>query len=150
MPNRIERVNTYHRFTGKGGPMSDMNVTPFIDILLVLVIMLIMSVPIAVNNTEVDLPTPAPCVGCVTNPDENTIFIGSDDQLYWNGRAVDPSQLRSQVAFAHSIEDEPLLKFEPASLASYDQSSRTIALIKDSGANKLAFIGNAQHREFGR
>ena len=42
------------------------------------------------------------------------------------------------------------LRFEPDPQASYDRSARTIALIKDAGATKFAFVGNAQHREFGR
>lgn len=42
------------------------------------------------------------------------------------------------------------LRFEPSPLASYDRSARTIALIKDSGAEGFAFIGNAQHKDFGR
>ena len=130
--------------------MGEMNVTPFIDVLLVLLIMLIMAVPIKVHETSVDLPTDRPCTTCPINPDTNTVFITANDELLWNGVAVTSDQLRAQVEQASAMETEPLLRFEPAPLASYDTSARTIALIKESGAKSFAFVGNAQHREFGR
>lgn len=131
-------------------PVGDMNVTPFIDVLLVLLVMIILAVPIKVNVTEVDLPTTPPCPTCVTNPDTNTVFITAEDQLLWNGVAVTPAQLRTEIAAASAQEEQPLLRFEPDANASYDRSARTIALIKESGAKSFAFVGNAQHREFGR
>lgn len=129
-------------------PMSEMNVTPFIDVLLVLIIMLIMVVPIATHTTEVDLP--APCPTCTSNPDRNTVTIDKADRLFWNGAQVSRGELRAQVGNAARLPEEPLLEFKPSALASYDTSAKTIALIKDAGATKFAFIGNAEHRSFGR
>ena len=128
--------------------MGEMNVTPFIDVLLVLLIMLIMAVPIKVHETSVDLPS-TECDQCVTNPDTNTVSVTAQDKLLWNGVAVTPDQLRKQVTAASALETQPLLRFEPDALASYDRSARTIALIKESGAESFAFVGNAKHREFG-
>ena len=129
--------------------MGEMNVTPFIDVLLVLLIMLIMAVPIRVHETSVDLPT-EPCRTCPMNPDTNTVFITANDELLWNGVPVTPDQLRAQVERATALDTEPLLRFEPHANAGYDTSARTIALIKESGAKGFAFVGNARHREFGR
>ncbi len=147
MPKTVTRPNAYA--PKKSRAMGDMNVTPFIDVLLVLLIMLIMAVPIRVHETSVDLPT-EPCRTCPMNPDTNTVFISANDDLLWNGVAVTSDQLRAQVERASAMETQPLLRFEPAPLASYDTSARTIALIKESGAESFAFVGNAQHREFGR
>lgn len=145
MPKRVTRPNMYA--PTKTRAMGEMNVTPFIDVLLVLLIMLIMAVPIKLHETNVDLPG-EPCAACTQNPDQNTIFITAQDQLLWNGTPVTADQLRAQVAAASAMEDEPLLRFEPAALASYDQSARTIALIKDAGATRFAFIGNARHKDW--
>lgn len=147
MPNQVERANPYNRRGGRSGPMGDMNVTPFIDVLLVLIIMLIMVVPVATHETEVDLPG-APAG--VANSDQNTVYINADDELFWNGERVDRSQLRANIKAASLLDEEPILRFEPAGLASYDQASRTIALIKDSGAERFAFVGNARHKDSGR
>ncbi|QFT76192.1 biopolymer transporter ExbD [Erythrobacter sp. THAF29] len=129
-------------------PKGDMNVTPFIDVLLVLLVMIILAVPIKVHETSVDLPT-EPCKTCPLNADTNTVFITAQDQLLWNGVEVTPDQLRQQVAAASAMEEQPELRFEPAALASYDRSARTIALIKEAGAKRFAFVGNARHKDFG-
>ncbi len=126
-------------------PMGSMNVTPFIDVLLVLLIMIILAVPIKVHETTVDLPT-APCPDCVINDDQNTVFIDATDQLFWNGAALSRDQLRVQVAAASAMESEPLLRFEPAAQASYNASAHAITLIKESGAARFAFVGNERYQ----
>ena len=132
------------------GAMGEMNVTPFIDVLLVLLVMLILAVPIKVHETTIDLPTDKPCIGCPMNADENTVAITAQDQLLWNGTPVTRDQLKSQVAAASALEAQPLLRFEPDANAGYDASARTITAIKEAGATRFAFIGNHQYREFGR
>ena len=145
MPRTVRRPDG---FALRKKPMGEMNVTPFIDILLVLVIMLILAVPIAKHSVVVNLPPPGPTG--VANPDFNTVFIDDTDRLFWNGEAVSRAQLSANIAYASQLEVEPTLRFQPAALASYDQSAKTIALIKDAGAEKFAFIGNEQHRAFMR
>lgn len=132
------------------GAMGEMNVTPFIDVLLVLLIMLIMAVPIKVHETTVDLPSDNACRGCVMKDDQNTVAITASDQLLWNGTQVTREQLKSQVAAASALESQPLLRFEPDANAGYDISAKTITAIKEAGATRFAFIGNQNYREFDR
>ncbi len=145
MPNTVRRPNLF----ANRRPMSEMNVTPFIDVLLVLIIMLIMVVPIATHKTEVNLPI-GECLNCTSNPLQNIITIDAQDQLYWNGRAMTRDELGANLAYASALDEKPLLKFEPDALASYDRSAKTIALIKDSGAENFAFVGNYRHKDFGQ
>ena len=132
------------------GAMGEMNVTPFIDVLLVLLIMLIMAVPIKVHETTIDLPSDDACPDCVMNEAENTVAITAQDQLLWNGTPVSRDQLKAQVTAASALEAQPLLRFEPDANAGYDASARTITAIKEAGATRFAFIGNQNYREFGR
>jgi biopolymer transport protein ExbD len=127
--------------------MGEMNVTPFIDVLLVLLIMLILAIPAPVHVTPVDLPSdePPPTLPVL---DQNTIAIDAADRISWNGVPVTASELRAQVAAASAMERQPLLRFAPDELASYNTASRTIALIKDEGAKSFAFIGNEKYRDF--
>lgn len=145
MPMTVTRPNGY---TSKRAAMREMNVTPFIDVLLVLLIMLILAMPIQTHVTEVELPTVPPEVRLPIEA-ENTVFISASDQLFWNGAAVTSEELRTQVAAASALKQQPLLRFEPAALASYDMSARTITLIKEEGAKSFAFVGNAQYKDFG-
>ena len=127
-------------------PMGEMNVTPFIDVLLVLLIMIIMAVPIKVHETSVDLPT-TPCTACAIG-ESNAVVIDATDQLFWNGTPVTPDQLRLQIKRAVTASPEPTLRFEPDALASYDRAAKTIALIKEAGATKFAFVGNGRYKDF--
>lgn len=143
MPHTVTRPNLYAR---RPAPMGEMNVTPFIDVLLVLLIMLILAIPAPVQVTPVDLPsTDIPTLPVL---DENTITIDAADRLSWNGTPVTVGELRAQVAAASAMDREPLLRFDPDALASYDTAARTIALIKDEGATSFALIGNDRYRDF--
>ena len=127
--------------------IAEMNVTPFIDVLLVLLIMLILAMPVQVNVTPVDLPSDRvkPVLPVL---EQNTIAIDPADRLSWNGAPLSAAELRAQVAAASALDQQPLLRFEPDALASYDTAARTIALIKEEGAEGFAFIGNERHRDF--
>ena len=147
MPKQLRNLSKYRnpplaRTTGQ------MNMTPFIDVLLVLIVMLILSVPILQHNLEVPLPAPGP----VTQPvlSTNVVSIDTGDRVYWNGSIMTPEALEAQLNAAATDPSEPAVRFEPAANASYDRSARTIALIKDAGVEKFAFVGNEQYREFGR
>ena len=136
------------RMTKRSNPLGEMNVTPFIDVLLVLLIMIIMAVPIKEHVTQIDLPV-SPCIDCSIG-EVNTVAIGADDQLLWNGTPLTSEQLRRQVSKANALLPEAQLRFEPHAMASYDRAARTIALIKESGATRFAFVGNEQHKDFDR
>ena len=126
---------------------SDMNVTPFIDVLLVLLIMFIMVIPMATHALLIPLPTDNPSLQIRA---ENIVRIDAADRLYWNGQQLDRQRLLNQLAGAAAMDPEPLIRFEPDAKASYQTSARTIALIKDSGVDSFAFTGNHRYREFGR
>jgi biopolymer transport protein ExbD len=138
-PNLIARRTQPHR----PQPMSAMNVTPFIDVLLVLLIMLILAIPIAANVTPVDLPTD----GTPTHPvlETNVLTIDASDRLAWNGNIVTTAELRDLIAAASDLPVQPVLRFEPVAQASYDASARTIALIREEGADSFIFGGNEKY-----
>jgi biopolymer transport protein ExbD len=134
-----------------GEPMMDMNMTPLIDVLLVLLIMFIITIPVAVNSVDIDLPTPSP----VTNPPpidpiKNKIVLTVQDQILWNGTAVTEGEMVTILADTTRIVPEPELQFEPEALASYEISARVLNDIKASGVTKFGFVGNDKYRDFGK
>ena len=126
---------------------SEMKVTPFIDVLLVLLIMFIMVIPMATHALLIPLPTDNPSLQIRA---ENIVRIDAADRLYRNGQQLDRQRLLNQLAGAAAMDPEPLIRFEPDAKASYETSAHTIALIKDSGVDSFAFTGNYHYREFGR
>lgn len=134
-----------------GEPMMDMNMTPLIDVLLVLLIMFIITIPVATHSVDIDLPTPSPVNDPPPiDPIKNKIVLTAADQILWNGTAVDEGQLVTILQQSLALPVEPELQFEPEPLASYELSARVLQTIKGSGVNKFGFVGNDKYRDFGR
>jgi len=134
-----------------GAPMMDMNMTPLIDVLLVLLIMFIITIPVATHAVNIDLPQPNPNdAQQEIDPVKNKIVLTQHGEILWNGEAINLGQLVRNLQLTRDIEPEPELQFEPEPLASYDLSAKTLNIIKASGVTKFGFVGNEQYRTFGK
>ncbi|MBU2587251.1 MAG: biopolymer transporter ExbD [Alphaproteobacteria bacterium] len=134
-----------------GEPMLDMNMTPLIDVLLVLLIMFIITIPVATHSVDIDLPQPDPNPPpVIIEPVKNKLVLTPQDQILWNGTAITEGQLRTILAESTKMTPEPELQFEPEALASYSLSARVLQDIKVSGVTKFGFVGNDKYREFGK
>ncbi len=134
-----------------GEPMMDMNMTPLIDVLLVLLIMFIITIPVATHSVDIDLPTPQP----PTNPPpidpvKNKLVLSANDEIFWNGTALTREELVFQLQQSLTLPTEPELQFEPEAQASYDLSAKVLNDIKASGVTKFGFVGNDKYRDFGK
>ena len=134
-----------------GEPMLDMNMTPLIDVLLVLLIMFIITIPIATHSVDIDLPqgNPPPSELDI-DPVKNKLVISAEDRLLWNAVEITPNELVTTLQETTVMVPEPELQFEPDQLASYDRSSKVLQIIKTSGVTKFGFVGNEKYRVFGK
>ncbi|MBX9813831.1 MAG: biopolymer transporter ExbD [Proteobacteria bacterium SG_bin5] len=127
-----------------GEPMMEMNTTPLIDVLLVLLIMFIITLPIPTHAVKVDLPQkPNPNAVEAT---KNKIVIDPAGVTYWNGQPVDDATLAQYLEQSKTIDPEPELQFQPDPQARYEVVDRVLAVVKRSGVGKLGFVGNEQYR----
>ena len=134
-----------------GAPMIDMNMTPLIDVLLVLLIMFIITIPVATHAVNIDLPQPNPNDAQQDiDPVKNKVVLTQDGEILWNGETINQGQLARNLQLTTEIDPEPELQFEPEPLASYDLSAKTLNIIKASGVTKFGFVGNEQYRTFGK
>jgi biopolymer transport protein ExbD len=135
-----------------GTPMMEMNTTPLIDVMLVLLIMFIITIPIQTHAVKIDLPvddgTPPPDI--IIEPDKNKLAIDASDVITWNGTPINLAQLASFLAQTRNISPEPELQFQPDARTRYETVDRTLAVIKRSGVSKLGFIGNEQYYQFSK
>ena len=130
-----------------GEPMMEMNMTPLIDVLLVLIIMFIITIPIQTHAVKVDLPVNDPRqVKPPVDPQKNKVSIDAAGNVAWNGAPVDEVTLRQYLDTAAGMNPEPELHFQPDPTARYEVVDRTLAVIKRSAITKLGFIGNEQYR----
>lgn len=132
-----------------GEPMIDMNMTPLIDVLLVLLIMFIITIPVATHSVDIDLPQGTPPPSDIDiDPVKNKLVLTATDQILWNGDPVNQGQLVTILAETTTMAPEPELQFEPEGLASYDLSAKVLQTIKVSGVTKFGFVGNEKYRQF--
>ncbi|ATY31721.1 ExbD/TolR family protein [Sphingomonas psychrotolerans] len=129
-----------------GEPMMEMNTTPLIDVMLVLLIMFIITIPIQTHAVKVDLPqnsnNPAP----VVEPQKNKLYIDANGTLFWNSVQIDDLTLRQYLDASLQQDPEPELHFQPDPNARYEVVDRVLAIVKRANVTKLGFVGNEQYR----
>jgi biopolymer transport protein ExbD len=134
-----------------GAPMMEMNMTPLIDVLLVLLIMFIITIPVATHSIDIDLPVPNPNPPPdMVDPVKNKIVLTPANEILWNGTPIDQGTLVANLQTSLTYAVEPELQFEPEPNASYDLSARVLSIIKGSGVTKFGFVGNEKYRVFGK
>ena len=126
-----------------GEPMLDINTTPLIDVMLVLLIMFIITIPIQTHAVKLDLPvnqpnqTPPPI-----NPVKNILSINAQDQVLWNGQPVSMEQLRQYLDTTQQMNPIPELHLQPDATARYEVVDEVLAITKKAHVQKMGFVGN--------
>ena len=136
-----------------GQPMMEMNTTPLIDVMLVLLIMLMITIPPVSHAVNIDLPVNdpnAPPPEVPIDPVINKIIILPNSAIQWNGTPSSLDQIGQYLAQTKSMSPEPELQFQPAPTAVYDTVNATLNVVKRSGITKFGFVGNEQYRVFGK
>ena len=126
-----------------GEPMLDINTTPLIDVMLVLLIMFIITIPIQTHAVKLDLPVnqqnqPPPPI----NPVKNILSINNRDQVLWNGQPVTMQQLRSYLDTTQQMNPIPELHLQPDATARYEIVDEVLAVTKQAHVQKMGFVGN--------
>lgn len=134
-----------------GSPMMEMNTTPLIDVMLVLLIMFIITIPVATHSVDINLPAPSPLPpDQPIDPVKNKIVLTQAGEILWNGESINQNELVRNLNISKSIQPEPELQFEPEQFASYDLAAKVLNIIKGSGVTKFGFVGNEKYRTFGK
>ncbi len=128
-----------------GEPMMEMNTTPLIDVMLVLLIMFIITIPIQTHAVKIDLPQTTPDQANVIDAVKNRLTIDPAGLIYWNGNPVDKVTLRQYLEQTSRMTPEPELQFEPDQSARYAVVDEVLAAIKRSKVTKLGFVGNERY-----
>lgn len=127
-------------------PMGDLNTTPLIDIMLVLLIMFIITLPVQTHKVEIDLPRGH---SGPVNPEVNHLSITAAGAVLWNGEPVPMTALAGLLERTRLLTPSPELRFEPDPEADYVVADQVIAIIKRSGVTGVGFPGIANYaREF--
>jgi biopolymer transport protein ExbD len=135
----------------EGGPMMEINTTPLIDVMLVLLIMFIITLPPPTHAVKIDLPPncqpncpPPPPI----KPDVNTVYIATNDAVLWNNQPVTLTQLTDLLRESTTLEPVPELHLAPDPNARHERVALVLRATKYAKVTKMGFIGNEAYMNF--
>lgn len=122
-----------------GQPMSEINVTPLVDVMLVLLVIFIVTAPLMVHAVRVDLPQAA------TQPAQQTvdviaIAVDGTGRLYWNREAITEAELSLRLARAAALQPVPTVQLHADRDTRYAAIAELMAALQNAGLQKLSFI----------
>ena len=127
-------------------PMIELNMTPLIDVLLVLIIMFIITIPIQTDAVKIDLPG-KPLV-LTPNPVRNLLTVAVDGTARWNGAAADDATLIATLRASVAMRPQPELHLRPDALARYERVDEVLAMTKRAQITRMGFVGNEAYQRF--
>ena len=130
----------------EGEPMMDVNTTPLIDVMLVLIVMMIITIPVQTHATKLDMPPPTP-MDSEKKPVVYNIVIDSDNSVYWDGTPVTMIELEQHFRpFSNvPVESQPELHIRPDKWTKYDMVAQVLAAAQRNRMEKIGFVGNEQY-----
>jgi biopolymer transport protein ExbD len=137
--------------SGSGEPevMMDVNTTPLIDVMLVLLVMLIITIPIQLHTINLDMPPPQP-PPAVPPPDPviHTVMIDFDGTIYWDENAlanIDAVNAKMQETGALPVAEQPEIHIKPNKLVDYGVVAAVMASAQRNNVKKMGMVGNEQY-----
>ncbi len=131
-----------------GGPMADINVTPLVDVMLVLLIIFMVTMPIQSFPIKVDLPqkTDKPLENPKEPPEPIRLRIDASNQVYWNDSPTPISALENMMSaeVQRDPTNQPTLEIDTNDDAEYDVLAKVLAAAKNAEMIKIGFVQNTQ------
>ena len=128
---------------GSGGEdevMSTINTTPLVDVMLVMLIIFLITIPVIVPTVKVDLPEPRN-IATQTKPEDIPVSIDRDGNVYWRGgRVQDRAKLLELMVEQARLDPQPELHLKADRNARYENVARVLFIIQQSGLQKVAFL----------
>ena len=130
------------------GAMCDINTTPLIDVMLVLLIMFIITIPVMTHAVKLDMPRPTDAPPPPVRPEVIDIEIDFDGTVLWNGTPVSGSmQLEGYFRTESQKDPQPELHLRPDKRSRYDVVAQVLASAQRNRMKKIGFVNVAEFRE---
>ena len=128
---------------GEGQSYSDINMTPLIDVMLVLLIIFIITIPSMTHAVKIDNPLPPPPNFVPPPPPEVIdLTIDFDGTLLWNKSPVDRATLQGYISQEASNDPQPEVHIQVDKFAKYEKVAQTLADLQSRGLKKIGFVNN--------
>ena len=126
-----------YRIGDDAQPIVDINTTPLVDVMLVLLIMFILIIPVASHKVPLDLPVPRDG----PPPQTHRLDLDAAGRLFWDGRPVGAAELTARLQALAADPHGPVLEFDADPETRYQRFDETLAAVRRAGVDRLAFVG---------
>lgn len=120
-------------------PMSDINMVPLIDVMLVLLVIFIITAPLLTNAVKIDLPKASSNVN-LTQPDHVEFGIREDGAMFWNGEQVSFVDLPARFAAEAKKQPQPEVHIRADRLAHYEGVAKVMSAAAKAGLTRIGFV----------
>lgn len=124
-------------------PMADINVTPMVDVMLVLLVIFIITAPLFTHAIKLDLPSaqsaPAP-----EKPETISLSINGEGAIFWNSEAIQKTDLDTRLATAAKKTPQPDLQLRADKSTRYEIIAQVMAAAQNNGVTKMGFVTDAK------
>ena len=117
----------------------EINTTPLVDVMLVLLIIFIMTIPVMNHAVKIDLPRATNQPDQV-KPESINLSIDADGKLFWNEEALDRNELAARIAVAAQKQPQPELHLRAARTVQYEKVAQVMAAAQSGGLGKIGFV----------
>ena len=131
----------------ESSPMGEINMTPLIDVMLVLLVMFVITIPIQTHAVKLDLPKDCSTCGRIDLV-KNKIIITRQGQIVWNETAVTLEGLDHNLRQMTRIKPQPELHLQPEAEARYELVDKVFVATKKAGVTRMGFVGNEAYGTF--
>lgn len=129
----------------KQAPMADINVTPMVDVMLVLLVIFIITAPLFTHSIKLDLPSAESTVS-PDKPDTISVSIDGEGKIYWNNEALDQAELGNRLAVAAKKQPQPELQLRADKSTRYEIIAQVMSAAQGSGMTKMGFVTESQQK----
>ena len=128
-----------HHFDDDAQSMSEINMTPLVDVMLVLLIIFIIMIPVINHSVKIDLPRAVNQPNQV-KPQTINLAIDHDGTVYWNGAIVDPAALKAKIDAAAKLDPQPELHLRADRKTPYERVAQVMSAAQSGGLGKIGFL----------
>ena len=124
--------------------MNEINMTPLVDVMLVLLIIFIITIPVINHAVKIDLPR-ASNKPDDAKPQSVNVEINAEGQVFWNNQPVDEATLQADIAQAAQQQPQPEMHLRADRNVRYERVAQVMASIQRGGLSRIGFVTEPQH-----
>ncbi|KRB83959.1 MULTISPECIES: ExbD/TolR family protein [Oxalobacteraceae] len=129
----------------KQAPMADINVTPMVDVMLVLLVIFIITAPLFTHSIKLDLPN-AQSTAAPEKPETISLSIDGEGKIFWNNDPIEQQELGNRLAVAAKKQPQPELQLRADKSTRYEIIAQVMSTAQTNGMTKMGFVTDSKEK----